>query len=298
MEEKVLVIEKAQPLRAELVGLLSHRGFQVEEASSGGAALKKLEEGNYAAVLLDPDLPEMGGTEILETIFALKPDQSVILMVASGGGEFADALKKGVYDYVTKPIQPAQLELSLRRCIERNRLLHMTAFLRQETLRDDLTDAFNRRYLDQYLDEELERARRYERPFSILFFDLDHLKQVNDRYGHLCGSKVLIEVVALIKSFLRRSDKIFRFGGDEFVLTMPETGQEGAVRAAHRLRKAVRKHRFKVMEGVEVTLTASFGIATYPDDGATGEALMRHADEAMYLVKSTSRDGVGVKGER
>jgi diguanylate cyclase (GGDEF)-like protein len=298
VDEKVLVVDSAQPVRVQLVEVLSQRGFQVEEASSGGEALRKLESGDYAVVLLDLDLPGMGGMETLGEVLNLKPDQSVIMMVSPGSGEFPDALRKGAYDYVTKPIRPAEVELSLRRCVERNRLLHMNAFLRQETLQDDLTDAFNRRYLDQYLAEELERARRYERPFSLLFFDLDRLKEVNDRYGHLCGSKVLIELVTLIKSLLRRSDKVFRFGGDEFVLTMPETDQEGAVRAAHRLRKAIRSHRFKVMEGVEVSLTASFGIATYPDDGATGEALMRHADEAMYLVKSTSRDGVGVKGER
>jgi diguanylate cyclase (GGDEF)-like protein len=298
VEGKVLVVDNAQPVRVQLRELLGQRGFQVEEASSGGEALSKLEGGDYAVVLLDLDLPGMGGMEVLEKVLSLRPDQSIIMMAALGSVEPADALRKGAYDHVTKPIQPAELELSLRRCVERNRLLRVNAFLRQETLRDDLTDAFNRRYLDQYLVEELERARRYERPFSILFFDLDYLKQVNDRYGHLCGSKVLIELVALIKSLLRRSDKIFRFGGDEFVLAMPETDQEGAIQAAHRLRKAIRKHRFEVMEGVVVSLTASFGIATYPDDGATGEALMRHADEAMYLVKSTSRDGVGVKGGR
>ncbi len=298
MAEKVLVVDTAQPVRVQLVEFLGQRGFQVEEASSSGEALSKLEGEDYAVVLLDLDLPGTGGMEILGRMLSLKPDQSVIMMATPGSGEPADALKKGAYDFVAKPIHPAELELSLRRCIERNRLLHMNAFLRQETLRDGLTDAFNRRYLDQYLAEELERSRRYKRPFSILFFDLDRLKQVNDRYGHLCGSRVLIELVALIKSLLRRSDKVFRFGGDEFVLTMPETDQDGAMQAAHRLRKAIRNHRFKVMEGVEVKLTASFGIATYPDDGTTGEALMRHADEAMYLVKSTSRDGVGVKGER
>lgn len=298
MEEKVLVVDSVQPLRVQLAEFLSQRGYQAEEASSDEEALKKLEEGNYAVVLLDLEMPGMGGMEVLERVLSLKPDQSVIMMVASGSGEPADALRKGAYECATKPIQPAELELSLRRCVERNRLLRMNAFLRQEVLRDDLTDAFNRRYLDQYLAEEMERARRYGRPFSLLFFDLDHLKQVNDRYGHLCGSQVLVELVALIQSLLRRSDKIFRFGGDEFVLTLPETDQEGAVRTAHRLRRAIRSHRFEVMEGVEVTLTASFGIATYPDDGATGEALIRHADEAMYLVKSTSRDGVGVKGGR
>jgi diguanylate cyclase (GGDEF)-like protein len=176
--------------------------------------------------------------------------------------------------------------------MERSRLLQQNAELQQKTIQDDLTTAFNRRHLDAYLDEELERDRRYGRAFSILFFDLDHLKDVNDRHGHLAGSRVLREVAQLIQSKLRKSDRIFRYGGDEFVVTLPETGGGGAFRVAHRLRRALRSHRFLAADGLAVTLTASFGVATFPHDGASQEELIRVADQAMYRVKAKDRDGV------
>ncbi|MFQ5882299.1 MAG: diguanylate cyclase [Candidatus Methylomirabilales bacterium] len=293
--EKVLVVDSEQASRTRLVELLGQRGFWPTEALSGKEAFKKLQEEDYAVVLLDLVAPGMGGVGMVEKILDLKPEQSIIVMIPPDSAEASAALKRGACSAITKPVQPTELEFSLRNCLERCQLLRMNVFLREETLRDDLTEALNRRYLDRYLDEEIERSRRYKHSFSILFFDLDHLKTVNDRFGHLSGSKVLVEVVALIKTKLRQSDKIFRFGGDEFAVTLPETEQEGAVRTAHRLRRAIRTHRFHPVEESEVSLTASFGVATYPDDGATGEALVRHADEAMYLVKTGSRDGVGVK---
>ncbi len=201
----------------------------------------------------------------------------------------------GAYGVIPKPIQPGDLQIGLRNGLERYHLFRANALLRQETLQDDLTGVLNRRYLDRYLEEEIERSRRYKHPFSVLFFDLDRLKQVNDQFGHLSGSKVLVEAVEVVKAKLRRADKIFRFGGDEFAVTLPETDQKGAIRVAHRLRRAMRAHRFHPAEGSELSLTASFGVATYPDDGLTGEGLLRHADQAMYLVKTGTRDAVGVK---
>jgi len=99
-------------------------------------------------------------------------------------------------------------------------------------------------------------------------------------------------VAQLIQGKLRKSDRIFRYGGDEFVVTLPETGAEGALRVAHRLRRALRSHRFLAADGLAVTLTASFGVATFPRDGASQEELIRVADQAMYRVKAKARDGV------
>jgi diguanylate cyclase (GGDEF)-like protein len=202
------------------------------------------------------------------------------------------AMERGAFHFLTKPVDQGVLDIVLRGCLERARLLHQNAELQQKTIQDDLTTAFNRRHLDAYLEEELERDRRYGRTFSILFFDLDHLKEVNDQHGHLAGSRVLREVARLIQIKLRKSDRIFRYGGDEFVVTLPETGAEGALRVAHRLRRAVRSHQFLVAEGLAVTLTASFGVATFPHDGSSQEELIRAADQAMYRIKTQSRDGV------
>ncbi|MGH7351015.1 MAG: diguanylate cyclase [Candidatus Methylomirabilales bacterium] len=297
-DEKILVVDHARPARTGLVKLLGQQGFRPAEASDGEAALEKLREENYAVIFLDMEGPGRSAVEIVERMLGLKPEQSIIVLAPPESTAAAAALAKGAYTAISKPVQPIDVEIALRNALERYHLFRTSAILREETLQDDLTGVLNRRYLDRYLGEEIERSRRYKHPFSLLFFDLDHLKHINDQYGHLSGSRVLVEVVKVIMTQLRRTDKIFRFGGDEFSVTLPETDQRGAVETAHRLRQAIRDHRFHPVEGAEVSLTASFGVATYPEDGQTGEDLLRHADEAMYLVKTGTRDGVGIKEKR
>ncbi|MEE9522985.1 MAG: diguanylate cyclase [candidate division NC10 bacterium] len=294
-DEKILVINREQPARKQLAKLLSQRGFRPAEASSGAEALKKLEKEDYAVVLLDVTVSRPGAVEIVGQLLHIKPEQTIVVCAPPGSAVVSAALTRGAYNVILKPIEPAGLEFGLRNALERYDLQRTNALLRQETLQDDLTGVLNRRYLDRYLDEEIERARRYKHPFSLLFFDVDHLKNINDQFGHLSGSRVLVEVVGVIKTKLRRADKIFRFGGDEFCVTLPETDLRGAVGTAHRLRQAIRSHRFRPVEEVEASLTASFGVAAYPENGATGDALLHHADEAMYLIKNEARDGVGVK---
>jgi len=294
--EKILVVDVEQPARRRLLQLLDRRGFRAAGVSSSAEALKRLQAGDYAVVLLNPKVP--GGLaveEMVDKMVQLKPEQSIIVTTSPGSTEATIAMARGAYSVIRKPIQSAELEITVRNAVERYHLLRANTRLREENLQDDLTGVLNRRAMDRYLEEEIERSRRYKHPFSVLFFDIDHLKEVNDQFGHLSGSRVLIEVTGVIKVKLRRIDKIFRFGGDEFTVTLPETDQKGAIGTGHRLRKAIRAHRFRPVEGAEVSLTASFGVATYPDDGTTAEMLLRHADEAMYLIKSGPRDGVGVK---
>ena len=262
------------------------------EASGGEEALKELAKEEYAVVFLD--LAGVG-PDVVGRMIEQKPELSIIVLAPPASAGASAATAKGAYTALATPVQPVDLEIGLRNALERYDLFRTNTRLRHETLQDDLTGVLNRRYLDRYLGEEIERSRRYKHPFSVLFFDLDHLKHINDQYGHLSGSRVLVEVVKVIMKQLRRTDKIFRFGGDEFSVTLPETDQRGAVETAHRLRQAIRAHRFHPVEEAEVSLTASFGVATYPEDGQSGEDLLRHADEAMYLVKTGTRDGVGIK---
>jgi diguanylate cyclase (GGDEF)-like protein len=283
-------------VRQQLSDLLGGRGFDVDVAGSAEAALKKIEGHLYDAVFVDLMLRRTGGLELLHQILRLRPGASVVIMSRDGSLDSSEkALKQGASHYLKKPVDEEVLDVILRSCMERSRLLQLNAELQQQTIQDDLTAAFNRRHLEAYLAEELERDRRYGRTFSILFFDLDRLKEVNERYGHLAGSRVLREVALLIQSKLRKSDRIFRYGGDEFVVTLPETGGEGAIRVAHRLRRAVRSYRFLADEGMAVSLTASFGVATFPNDATSQEEMIRVADQAMYRVKSKSRDGVAAR---
>jgi diguanylate cyclase (GGDEF)-like protein len=290
---RILVIDEERNTRQQLSELIGGLGFEVDATASAGTALKRVGETAYDAVFLDLVLRRTGGADLLEQILRARPSLSVVIVTDPAGIEAGvSAMKKGAYHYLTKPIESGALDIVLRNCVERSRLLQQNAQLRQETLLDDQTTVFNRRYMDEHMDAELDRSRRYGHKFSILFLDLDHLRTVNDRYGHLAGSRVLREVAQLIQGKLRKSDRIFRYGGDEFLVTLPETGPEGALRVANRLRRGVRGYQFLAPEGPAVSLTASFGVATFPDDGTTKEALIRCADAAMYRVKTTTRDGV------
>lgn len=165
---------------------------------------------------------------------------------------------------------------------------------RDLAMRDDLTKAFNRRFFEAYLDEEIERARRYGSLFSIIFLDLDDLKTVNDRHGHLAGSRTLQEVAKRILGAVRGIDKVVRFGGDEFCIILPQTDQEQAIAVADRVRKALLGAQFHLADNIDVSISASFGIATYPTHAITKDDLIRQADNAMYRVKSTTKNAVGV----
>jgi diguanylate cyclase (GGDEF)-like protein len=165
---------------------------------------------------------------------------------------------------------------------------------RDLAMRDDLTKAYNRRFFETYLDEEIERSRRYGTLFSIIFLDLDDLKMVNNFYGHLSGSRTLQEVAKRILSAVRGIDKVVRFGGDEFCVILPQTDQDQAIAVANRIARAMSASALRIDPNVEVTITASFGIASYPTHAITKEGLIRQADAAMYRVKSTTKNAVGV----
>ena len=169
--------------------------------------------------------------------------------------------------------------------------------MQELTILDDCTALYNSRHLDFVLDAEIYRSTRHGYKFSVVFFDLDHFKQVNDLYGHLVGSKLLWMIGSLIKSHLRLSDYAFRYGGDEFVIVLPQTPKEGAHQMLRRLKGLLDSAVFFQPENLNIKVTASFGIATFPDDSRTRQELLRLADEAMYHVKKTTRNAIGLAGE-
>lgn len=157
---------------------------------------------------------------------------------------------------------------------------------------DDLTGLYNARHFHELLEYEIDRSRRYKSQTSLLFFDLDHFKDVNDNYGHLVGSRVISEVGALVKRHIRSSDRAARYGGDEYVIVLPNTGKQGAEAVANNLLSRFRSHSFLTDSGERIEVTASFGAATFPDDAVDRTSLIRAADSAMYDAKEGGRDGV------
>jgi len=164
------------------------------------------------------------------------------------------------------------------------------------TITDDCTSLYNARHLNFMLDTEIYRSHRYSFEFSLIFIDLDHFKSVNDTHGHLIGSKLLAEIGEAIKAHCRLIDLAFRYGGDEFVLLLPQTSKENALGVANRLHRLIRDTVWLKAENLNVRVTASVGVACYPKDSRTKAELLHLADEAMYLVKNTSRDSVAAAG--
>jgi diguanylate cyclase (GGDEF)-like protein len=165
------------------------------------------------------------------------------------------------------------------------------------TITDDCTALYNARHLHFVLDAEIYRSNRYNYEFSVIFIDLDHFKQVNDTHGHLVGSKLLWLIGDLIKGHLRLIDYAFRYGGDEFVVLLPQTSKENALMVVRRIRDLLNSTTFFTEEGLNIKVTASFGLASYPNDARTRKEILRMADEAMYLVKNTTRDNIALAGE-
>ncbi len=160
------------------------------------------------------------------------------------------------------------------------------------TITDDCTTLYNARHMNYILDTEIHRSQRYGFEFAIVFIDLDYFKKVNDTYGHLMGSKLLAEIGSAIKTNCRLVDFAFRYGGDEFVIMLPQSSKENAFVVARRLHRLIGETTWLKSEGLSVRITASVGVSAYPTDSKTKSDLLHLADEAMYLVKNTTRDGV------
>ena len=160
-------------------------------------------------------------------------------------------------------------------------------------VRDGLTQISNRRHFEEESDRELARARRYDRPLTLVLFDLDHFKSINDTHGHLCGDLVLKEVVRLTKDFLRREQIFARIGGEEFAILTPEAHQEGGRVLAERLRARIGHHGFEY-GGESFPVTCSYGVAELDAEMKSGKELYEAADQALYRSKNGGRNTVTV----
>ncbi len=164
--------------------------------------------------------------------------------------------------------------------------------VRDLVVKDDVSGLYNSRFLDDALEHEYQRSQRYGAAFSVVFLDLDYFKHVNDNHGHRVGTEVLRETAQKIKHELRDSDLAIRYGGDEFVLILPETTKEDALVVSKRILYSLRETEFGEKFGLKLKITASLGVSNYPVDTSEKQAMIDISDKAMYLVKEEQRDGI------
>jgi diguanylate cyclase (GGDEF)-like protein len=162
------------------------------------------------------------------------------------------------------------------------------------TITDDCTALYNARHMNFILETEIYRSQRYGYEFSLVFLDLDHFKNVNDTHGHLVGSRLLAEIGQMLRGNCRLIDFAFRYGGDEFVIVLPQASKDNAAIVARRLHKMIREMVWLKEDNLNIHITASLGVAAYPTDAKTKIDLLHLADEAMYNVKNSTRDAVAL----
>ncbi len=194
-----------------------------------------------------------------------------------------DAFSPADQSLVTLLMEPAAIALENAILFKKMERLSVT---------DDLTGLHNVRYLNGFLYREIKRSRRYNLPVSVVFLDMDGFKTVNDRFGHLAGSQTLTEVGQVLRRTVREIDMVARYGGDEFVVILPQTGCRGAMVIAERMRQEIAGTLFLGDMGLELNLTASLGVASFPEQGRTRDELIHQADAAMYRVKESGKNGV------
>ena len=311
----ILVVDDEESIRSVLSQVLREDGFKVVEAESGEAALALFQKQHFDLVITDIVMPGINGIKLLAKIKELNSDAQVIIMTSYASLDTAvSALRSGAYDYIFKPFEDIDvITAAARRAAEKIRLISenqnlierltkkteelekANSFLKKLAVRDGLTGLFNHRYFQEDLAYTLSRAGRYKRIFSLVFLDIDHFKNYNDAHGHTQGDKLLRTLGQILKKNLRKSDLIARYGGDEFVITLPETAKAQTRTVAEKICEFVSNYRFEGRETQPLgKVTLSIGVASYPEDGTDGSSLIQCADQALYQAKKNGRDQVCV----
>jgi len=242
----------------------------------------------YAIYILDLVLPGISGEEVLLTL-RKKAKNSIIILISSitNYKTISNILSSGADDFIMKPFDAsvfmARIKAHSRNYILREELERANRELEKASITDGLTQIFNHRYIVDRVEEEMERAKRYDKDLAIFLLDIDNFKHVNDTYGHQVGDEVLRSISSCLKHIVRQSDSVGRYGGEEFMIILPETDLEAAKCCGEKIRKAIEDMRFSQKD---LRVTISGGGVSLVDQTAT--KLIKQADEGLYQSK---RDG-------
>lgn len=290
---RVLVIDDSRDVHRLLAVRLKHEELILESADSGEQGIAHAGAVQPALILLDLDMPGMHGFEVLRRLKDAPLTQAIPVIVLSGNQNSEDkvaAFDLGAVDYIAKPFEFTELRVRVRAALRMHQLLQMLA---QRAQIDGLTGLWNRAYFDARWSEEYGRCLRHGNPLSVALADIDRFKTINDTYGHAAGDEVLQGVARIIRKECRNSDVACRFGGEEFVMVMPETDWREAAALTDRVRQAVAAAVWGRHPTHHVTI--SFGVAG--SSGATtisANEWVETADRNLYAAKRAGRDRIVV----
>lgn len=300
---RLLIADDDIICRRNLEKLLGKWGHEVEVASDGTEAWQSLQRLDAPSmVVLDWMMPGMDGIEVCRRLRELKRDIRPYVILLSGKDQKKDlitGISGGADDYVTKPFAPEELRV---RILAGERILNLQAesltimeALRKQATHDYLTGLPNRATIMEVLSREFARRSRGGQAVSVVLADVDHFKDVNDTFGHAAGDLALRSLGSILLSDTRPGDIACRFGGEEFLLVMPNTAGWIAAQRAEQLRRLIAESPVGWL-GRDVAITLSLGVASFPLDGATGEEVVAAADLALYAAKEAGRDRVALGG--
>lgn len=287
----ILIAEDDTTSRLTLEMTLRKLGHNVTAVGDGQAALEAWQRQPFPLLISDWMMPGLDGLELVRTIRATQRQQyTYILLLTALGGKtnYLAGMDAGADDFITKPFDEDLLHARLHAA---GRFLQLHEALCREASHDRLTGLLNRGAIIDFLQQALERQQRDGGRTAVVLADLDHFKAINDTHGHLVGDAVLQESAQRMRAVLRPYDRIGRYGGEEFIVVLPDSDAEQAAKVAERMRAAVTDATIATPAG-PLTASASFGVATACDGGSDTQVLVAAADAALYRAKQAGRDRV------
>jgi two-component system cell cycle response regulator len=296
---RILVIEDRAESVAWFASALTPK-HEVASADTFEEALVRVKGGDFDLIVVSLGMRGFDGLRLCSQLRSLPEGRHVpILVVVSDGDrrKLTQALEMGVNDYLTRPVDKnelvARVRTQLRKKRYADRLRHNVQLSLEMAITDQLTGLHNRRYMSRHLDTLLGNAKRNGRPLAFVIMDIDFFKQVNDTHGHDIGDEVLREFASRISANVRGIDLACRYGGEEFVVAMPDTDMAFACNIAERLRQSIETTPVKISRDPgALNITISIGIARCEGEGDTAERLLHRADQALYRAKRTGRNKV------
>ena len=286
----VMIVDDTRPNVLVLQQALNSIGYNISVAFDGEMALDLIPKTKPDLILLDVMMPGANGFEVCKL---LKKDPTVkdipVIFITAMGmpKDVLEGFEAGAVDYITKPFNLQEV------CARVKTHLTLSAAIKkliQDSETDSLTGLFNRRTFMKKVENEAMRFKRNKKPFSLLFADIDFFKKINDTYGHAAGDEILIYISNILNTEKREIDQVARWGGEEFLILLPETNLEGAILQGNKVRELISAKPI-IHEGQEIQITMSFGVSEYSKD-TNIEKTIDQADQRLYLAKNSGRNKV------